>query len=418
MKAKVVYHDGYVKIEYQHGGTRTRKSTGVAIPNSSYLKANDELKSTVTDYKKKQKTINAYLSKAESILDEHLHTVKTYPTGEQFKRSWEEYDRRVKDSKRLLDYFDKFYQSKETEFSRKGFNKDSIKDYRNIRFYLEDFATETKREIYLDDVNRDWMNKFVLFLENERVDFDKPRKSGGKYWSKGKLNGKTVKKRIGLFIGFFNWMDGEKYFPFPKGLSNYFKTLDDSEAVKAILNREEVNRLYKHDFKDNRLNYIKDVFVLVCFTGMRWEDVRSFNAKDVHKQEGVGLMIEKIAKKTKNWYRVPLNAISQEIIKRHKFNFGVYDNVTFNKHLKLLLKQTGWFDDETKFKNEDGGYLKRWECVSVHRGRDSFCTMLVNNRVPLNEIMKYTGHKSVNSLNMYIDLKSEIKNFTNELVIT
>jgi hypothetical protein len=54
----------------------------------------------------------------------------------------------------------------------------------------------------------------------------------------------------------------------------------------------------------------------------------------------------------------------------------------------------------------------------VHRGRDTFITMLVNNRVPLNEIMKYTGHKSVTSLNMYIDKKAEINDYTSELVIS
>mgnify|MGYP003350039013 CR=1 FL=1 len=105
-----------------------------------------------------------------------------------------------------------------------------------------------------------------------------------------------------------------------------------------------------------------------------------------------------------------------EIILRHSYKLFEYENANFNKYLKVLLAETGWFDDETKFKR-DGVYLKRWECISIHRGRDSFCTMLINDRVPVNEIMKYTGHSSVSSLNKYIDLKSQIKNFTNELVI-
>lgn len=415
MKAIVVFHDGYVKLEYQHNGTRTRKSTGVSIPNKSYLKSNNELKSTVENYREKQKTVDAFLTKAKTILDDYIYEYKAYPTGEQFKRQWDEYDKRIKDSKLLMDYFNRFIESKEMEFSRVGFNNKSIKDYRNIRFYLEDYITETKKDIFLDDVNRDWLNKFVLFLESERKDYTKSRKFGGKYWSKGVLNPNTIKKRISLFIGFFTWLNNESYFPFPKSLHKYTKSLDNSDAIKDALSKEEVNRLYHFNFGDDKLNYIKDVFVLSCFTGMRWDDITTFNSKDVHKN-GAFRIIEKKAHKTKDIFRVPINSIVEEIISKHKYNFYKYENANFNKYLKVLLEKTGWFDDETKF-IEDGKYLKRWECISIHRGRDSFCTMLINDRVPLNEIMKYTGHKHLSSLNKYINLKSDISNFTTELVL-
>jgi integrase len=148
---------------------------------------------------------------------------------------------------------------------------------------------------------------------------------------------------------------------------------------------------------------------------MRWDDITTFNPKDVHKK-GAFRIIEKKAHKTKEIFRVPINPIVEDIINKHKYNFYKYENANFNKYLKVLLEKTGWFNDETKF-IEDGKYLKRWECISIHRGRDSFCTMLINDRVPLNEIMKYTGHKHLSSLNKYINLKSDISNFTNELVI-
>jgi integrase len=206
-------------------------------------------------------------------------------TGEQFSRAWDEYDERIKDSRRLLDFYAKFYESKELEFKRAGFNEKSIRDYRNIRYYLEDFITSNSKDIYLDEINRDWMNNFVLFMETNRNDYDKSKKVGGKYYSKGGLAGKTIKKRVGLFIGFFNWMDNESYFEFPKGLANYFKTLEGSEAVKAVLTKEEVNKLYKQNFSNERHNFIKDIFIFSCFTGMRWDDILTFNKKDIHLQK-------------------------------------------------------------------------------------------------------------------------------------
>lgn len=418
MKAIVVFHDGYVKIEYQHQGKRTRKSTGVAIPNKTYLKANKQVKSTIDGYERKQKTIDAFLAKANDILDEHLHKYKVQMTGEQFSRAWDAYDSKIKNSKKLLVFYNTFYESKELEFKRVDFNENSIKDYRNIRYYLEDFEASTQKEILLDDINRDWMNKLVYFMETKREDYDIARKRGGKYHSKGGLAGKTIKKRIGLFIGFFNWMHNEKHFDFPMSLKNYFKTLKGSEAIKAVLNKEEVNKLYALKLDNEKLSFIRDLFVFSCFTGMRWDDMLTFNKKDVHIQSNGVKMIEKMAKKTKEWYRVPINSIVSEIIERYNYNFNRENNTTFNEQLKNILVLTEWFNDETKFKDDDGNFLHRWQCISVHRGRDTFITMLVNNRVPLNEIMKYTGHKSVTSLNMYIDKKAEINDYTSELVIS
>ncbi len=417
MKPKIVHHDGYVKVEYQHLGGRTRKSTGVAIPDKTSLKSNGSLKSSVKEHQQNQKTIDAYLMRANEIVADHVHKYKASPTGAQFKKAWDEHDRKAKDSKKLLDYYERFYKSKELEFSRVGFNPDSIKDYRNLRYYLEDFELDNQCSISLEDISRDWMNTFVIFLETKRKDFDKPRTKGGKYHSRGGLAGKTVKKRIGLFIGFFNWLDAENLLELPKSLNNYYRTLEGSEAVKAIITKEEVNRLYKYDFEDSRFNFVKDVFVFTCFTGLRWNDLQTLNKKDVVTHTKAGRMIEKQAGKTKEWYRVPLNSITEKILGKYNFNFTRLSNVEFNQALKKLLMLTEWFNDETKFKDDDGNFLPRWACISIHRGRDSFCTMLVNDRVPLNEIMKYTGHRSVTSLNMYMDKKADIANFTNELVI-
>jgi integrase len=85
-------------------------------------------------------------------------------------------------------------------------------------------------------------------------------------------------------------------------------------------------------------------------------------------------------------------------------------NPAFNRILKEFLKSTGLFNDETKFK-EDKNRLQRWEIISIHRGRDTFITMLIEENVPLNVIMKYTGHKHLSTLERYIDRNKKVDNF-------
>jgi integrase len=415
MKPNVIFHDGYVKVEYQHDG-RTRFSTGIPIPDKSYLTKSGQLKTTVKDYREKQVVVSAFEEKAMDIFNSYVQQYKIYPTCEQYKIEWRRYDEKVKTSEKLMVYYDKFLSVKESKFQLKSRSQKSIKDYRNIKYYLLDYETYTNKEILLIEINLDWMNKFVLFLESKRTDYDKSKKVGGKYYSKGGLCGKTIRKRTVLFLSFFRWLSNEDYFIFPKSLYKYLDNIDDTETVKAILNKEEVNQLYGYDFNDNKLNYIKDLFVFCCFTGLRWEDLSSLNKTDIIQDKILGTTIDKVAKKTKARCIIPLNSIAKGIMEKYKLDFNKYSNANFNKYLKVLLHLTGWFEDETVFSKEDGTMYKIWECISIHRGRDIFCTMLVKNRVPLNEIMKYTGHKTLASLNQYIDKKSQVLNYTNELM--
>jgi hypothetical protein len=57
---------------------------------------------------------------------------------------------------------------------------------------------------------------------------------------------------------------------------------------------------------------------------------------------------------------------------------------------------------------ETGNYKRRYEAITLHKGRDSFITNLVDT-TPLNELMKYTGHKKPSTLQGYIDKKRPVK---------
>ena len=211
-------------------------------------------------------------------------------------------------------------------------------------------------------------------------------------------------------------MDENKHQPFPSGLSNFSRDIKNTIVEKATLTKEEVNKLYKLKLTEKKEKYIRDVFVLSCFTGMRWSDITTLKKTSIKTIGGKQAIVKK-AEKTKHQFTVFLNKISLEICERYNFDFTQLENANFNKYLKVLLEKTSWFNDDTDFINEDGGFLKRYETISVHRGRDTFITMLIEDRVPVNAIMKYTGHQSVSNLNKYIDTKKQVEDFTSELIL-
>jgi integrase len=260
-------------------------------------------------------------------------------------------------------------------------------------------------------LSKEWLIRFKNFLEQKRESTETQ-----KYKTFGGIKASTLKKKINLFISFLRWLDENKYHEFPIGLTNFSRDIKNQDVKKSTLSKEEVNNLYHLNIQDEKEKYIRDVFILSCFTGLRWSDITSLKKNHIRKIKGKPAIV-KTAEKTKHIFTVFLNEISLEICERYNYDFTKLENANFNKYLKVILERTGWFNDLTEFVGDDGDFLMKYETISIHRGRDTFITLLIEDRVPVNAIMKYTGHQSVSNLNRYIDKIKDVPDFTNELII-
>ena len=167
------------------------------------------------------------------------------------------------------------------------------------------------------------------------------------------------------------------------------------------------------DIQNPHTQFIRDLFVFCCWTGMRWSDLTTIDKKHI-KQTEQGIAIIKKSEKTKDKFTVYLTEDSAEILERYDYNFNRITNPAYNRELKKFLKSTGLFNDTTDF-YVDGRYLERWEAISIHRGRDSFITILLGENIPSNAIMQYTGHKQLRTLEGYIDKNTKVPNFMNQI---
>ena len=79
-----------------------------------------------------------------------------------------------------------------------------------------------------------------------------------------------------------------------------------------------------------------------------------------------------------------------------------------NIAIKAALKETDYFTEPSQIVDKKTGLEKmKYECISLHKGRDSFITNLVDF-APLNQLMKYTGHSKLSTLQGYIDNSREV----------
>jgi integrase len=163
------------------------------------------------------------------------------------------------------------------------------------------------------------------------------------------------------------------------------------------------------DIQNPYTQFIRDLFVFCCWTGMRWSDLTSLNKNHI-KQTQQGTAIIMPSKKTKEKFTIYLTEYTAEIFERYEYNFNRMSNPAYNRELKKFLKSTGLFDDSTEFEDK-GRYLDRWEAISIHRGRDSFITILLGENIPISTLMQYTGHKKLSTLEGYVDKNTKVLNF-------
>lgn len=89
---------------------------------------------------------------------------------------------------------------------------------------------------------------------------------------------------------------------------------------------------------------------------------------------------------------------------------------SFNKNLKKLLKVLKINRLVTLYKHS-GAELKRTnvpihDIISSHHLRKSFITYSLSMNIPINEVMEWSGHSSVNSMMPYISADNDKANET------
>lgn len=187
-----------------------------------------------------------------------------------------------------------------------------------------------------------------------------------------------------------------------------FKRLVE-EVDNVYLSTQELTQLYKLDLSNNpRLDRIRDLFLVGCYTGLRFSDFSELRPENITHQ---GSMVTRTTAKTGERVSIPLNPNILAILKKHE---GIpprtITNQRMNIYLKELCKLAG-FVERIELGRTKGGVrqirvLQKWELVTTHTARRSFATNAFLAGLPTVSIMKITGHKSESVFMRYIKIPS------------
>jgi integrase len=307
-------------------------------------------------------------------------------------------------SDNFLQLLNNFIEEKRKDFIQ---SPSSLKDFISFRNSILDYQLEHKCVLYLNSVNRDFVRTYFNFLQHTR----EPNKG---FKTKGNLDGKTIKKRLDVLKYFIKWYSNEKKdFKYYNNLISIlneqtFNTKKITEEVKKVsLSLEQIKFLQELNIRgNNTLCKVRDMFVFVCQTGLRFSDLISLNLGHIEKINNQ-YYIYRQSKKTKDkFYRVEISDWLFEVFKKYNYNFNLMSNQKSNQYLRELLSDYEEFNYPTKYLNrETNKPFLFYEVITFHQGRRSFITNLLDNGYSIVEVMERTDHTKVSTLEKYVSSK-------------
>jgi integrase len=147
----------------------------------------------------------------------------------------------------------------------------------------------------------------------------------------------------------------------------------------------------------------KDLFIIGCYTGLRVSDYKEIKPHNI--KAGT---IEIYQAKTGGKVVIPIHPTVKTIIEKYAGTLPTMPEQKINKHIKEVAKAAG-ICEKTEMQQTKAGQKRvtikeKWELVTSHTARRSFASNMVKQGLPIQSIMKITGHTKESTFLKYVKL--------------
>jgi site-specific recombinase XerD len=230
-----------------------------------------------------------------------------------------------------------------------------------------------RSDVYLKELDYKFITDFEHFLKTEGI----AHNTAMKYI-------RNVKKVINQTV-LNGWL--------PRNPFAQFKCSTHA-VIREILDEAELSALYSKEFKQERLEEVRDVFLFCCFTGYAFIDVFKLKQTDVAKGIDGDCWIFTRRTKTNTVSNVPLLPQAEEIVNKYKdhpkcVQSGKLLPVNSNQKMNAYLKEIATLCNINKE-------------LTMHIARHTFATTVtLSNGVPIESVSKMLGHKKLATTQIY-----------------
>lgn len=260
------------------------------------------------------------------------------------------------------------------------------REYARTYELFRSFERSVGRELSFADVDRQMMQSFVAFLQGLDL---ATNTIAHKVISLKAVMREAVERGL---------TDNTRW-------HGFHPATEETEAV--ALDERELEAIRTCDLSDSRgLAAIRDLFLMECWTGLRYSDVTRLRAENI---QGDFIVIQQ--QKTNAYVSIPVHPVFREIWERYGGVPVRISNQKFNGHIKEVCRKAGITESVLKSVTKGGRKVtesyEKWRLVSSHTGRRSFATNLYRSGFPSVSIMHITGHKTETAFLKYIKVSSQ-----------
>ena len=263
-----------------------------------------------------------------------------------------------------------------------SWSKSTKQRYIMLLGLLNEYQKYKSRKIDIRGIDESWITNFRHYCQTLK---------------KHQVN--TLGRNIGLLKTFLNYCLKKNYIDNPS-----FKDAAVNREVthQIALNKEEIKVVAQLNLSRNqRLERVRDVFLVGCYTGMRFSDFKRLKSSNI--SEGL-ITIREVKDKTKT-LQIPITDKVRAILEKYDWQLPLISEQKFREYLKEIFKLAGFTDLKIKSKKIGKQVYEKevpmYELISTHTARRSFITIMLNSGVPAKAIMSITGHKSINNFQLY-----------------
>lgn len=368
-------------------GLQMKISTKQKVNPKFWNKERLKVKETISE--KNHQHINKELVEIEKVaykmFNSFTETFKRKPNSEELKNLIEqEYFQnnpmfKKVDKKTILDYFDDYIETIKSTTAHT-----TVQKYKQAKENFKDFQKDKKRIYNTEMIDLKFRNEYVEYLIETK-----------------KYAPTTVYRKMKFLRTVLYFIEnlGIKVNPF---LHNSRFLTKDIEVDNIALSENEIDEIERLDLSDNkRLEQVRDLFLVACYTGQRFSDLNKINQSNIIDDEYIAIRQQK----TNEQLTLPLLKLVKTILVKYSYKLPKISNVKFNEYIKEVAKLC-----ETLNKQYNGDNKKvRWQMISSHTARRTFVTLNYGKGVDLDTLKLGTGHKQTKTLQTYIKMNDKQK---------
>ena len=283
----------------------------------------------------------------------------------------------------------------------------NIQQYKATEKHLIEFSKIDKKVDYqFSEINFDFYTRFVDYLQKPIQDRDAKRKlKFNKDGTPVLLKQPFTQNSVGKHIKILKVMLSEAKNN-DADISKFYVYTEDVDNV--YLNETELKQLKDFNFKDfPHLDHVRDWFLLLAWTGSRFSDLEKICNTGIKDN-----FVTYRQQKTNTKVTIPMHPVVKEILKKYNYKMpGLITNQRFNDYIKTACQEAK-IDSLESFTRTVGGKLvtttkPKYELVSSHTCRRSFCTNMYLRGFDTLMIRSISGHKTEKSFLKYIKVSQK-----------